>query len=142
MSLQPADLVKRLSAAGHRVTQARVAVIEVVCGADAMLDSAEILRRAQLRQRHVGLATVYRTLDMLEEIGAIRRVQIDGRAHVVACADHSLHFHLICEKCHVVTELHAAAERSLLALAHAQGFAPSLQPVEIIGRCADCRCVS
>jgi Fur family ferric uptake transcriptional regulator len=139
MSLQPMDLVNRLSAAGYRVTQARVAVIEVVCRAEAMLDGAEILRRAQVRQRHVGLATVYRTLDMLEAIGAIRRVQIDGRAHVVACTDHSLHFHLICESCHGVTELHAAAERSLLTLAHAQGFEPSAQPVEIIGRCAECR---
>jgi len=137
MSLQSADLVKRLGAAGHRVTQARVAVIDAICGAESMLDSAEILRR--VRARGVGRATVYRTLDMLEAIGAIRLVTIDGRAHVDACADPTLHFHLVCEKCHAVTEMHAAAEDGLMASAHAQGFEPSARPVEIVGRCADCR---
>lgn len=133
------DLVQRLSASGHRVTQPRRAVIDVISRAHSSIDCNEVLRRARRAHKQVGLATVYRTLDMLEEIGAIRRLQIDGKAHVVACADQSLHFHLVCEKCHSVTELHADQEESLRQLARTQGFEPVNRPIEIVGRCADCR---
>ena len=136
-SVNSAELVRRLSAAGHRVTQARTAVIEVIAGAEAMLDGAEILRR--VRGLGVGRATVYRTLEMLETIGVIRLVMIDGRAHVDACGDPTLHFHLVCERCHGVTELHSAAESGLAALVHARGFEPSRGPIEVVGRCAECR---
>ncbi len=121
------------------MTQARRAVIDVIARAESSIDVSELYLRARKRHPQVGLATVYRTLDTLEEIGLVKRVNIDGRAHVVACADQTLHFHLFCERCHSVTELHAEAEESLLRRARAHGFEPVNRAVEIVGRCAACR---
>jgi Fe2+ or Zn2+ uptake regulation protein len=139
VSLDPNDLINRLTATEHRITMPRRAVIEAICAAESSLDSSELLKRARKLHKQVGLATVYRTIDMLESIGSVRRVMIDGRAHVVACDDHSLHFHLVCEKCHSVTELHGPQQDSLRKLAQSQGFEPVDQPVEITGLCSDCR---
>jgi Fur family ferric uptake transcriptional regulator len=139
MSSALQETIDRLSKGGYRVTLPRRAVIEAIQGSKNSIDTAEVLRRARRRHARVGLATVYRTLDMLEEIGAIRRIQAEGRTRIVACADATLHFHLVCENCHGVIELHGEQEESLRRLARAQGFEPVNQPIEIAGRCANCQ---
>ncbi len=132
-------MIQRLSGSAHRVTRPRKAVIEALAAAENLIDCTALLKAARRKYAKVGLATVYRTIDMLEEIGAVRRVMIDGRAHVVSCADQSLHFHLVCQKCHTVAEMHGEEEEGLRALARASGFEPINQPVEITGLCANCR---
>src|SRR4051812_16385693 len=94
-----------LGAAGYRVTQPRLAVIEVVARARRSLTPHEVLARATRLHPGVGLATVYRTLDMLQAIGYVQRVRIDGKGYAVACDVPDLHYHLVCQKCHAVTEL-------------------------------------
>lgn len=81
----PEVLEHMLSQAGHRITQPRKAVIEALCQVRHSLDANELLERAKKIHAGVGLATVYRTLDMLEQIGVVRKMQLDGSYHVVAC---------------------------------------------------------
>jgi Fe2+ or Zn2+ uptake regulation protein len=133
----PDALIHLLGQAGHRITQPRRAVIEALCRAQRSLDAHELLARAKKLHAGVGLATVYRTLDMLEEAGVVRKVQLDGSYHVVACEDPSLHYHLICEKCHSVTEL--AADPPLQKMAHQRGFTVKPAPIEVLGLCDDCK---
>jgi len=140
MQANSESLVQLLSQEGYRVTQPRRAVIEAMCRARRSLDAHELLNRAKKLHADVGLATVYRTLDKLEEMGVVRKVQMDGSYHVVACEDHSLHYHLICEKCHSVTEL--AVEESgvnLEKLAKATGFKVKPSPIEVLGMCDECK---
>jgi Fe2+ or Zn2+ uptake regulation protein len=134
----PDALIHLLGQAGHRITQPRKAVIEALCRARRSLDANELLERAKKIHAGVGLATVYRTLDMLEAIGVVRKVQLDGSYHVVACEDHSLHYHLICEKCHSVTEL-AVDPPALEKIAHQRGFTVKPAPIEVMGLCDDCK---
>ncbi len=111
-----------------------------MCRARRSLDAHELLARSRKIHTAVGLATVYRTLDKLEAMGVVRKVQMDGSYHVVACEDHSLHYHLICEKCHSVTEL-AVEEgaKNLEKLAKATGFKVKPSPIEVLGMCDECR---
>ena len=140
MQANPDSVVQLLSASGYRVTQPRRAVIEALCRARRSVNSHELLSRAKKLHAVVGLATVYRTLDKLEALGVVRKVQIDGSYHVVACQDHSLHYHLICEKCHSVTELAVDDNaRSLDKLAKATGFAVKPTPIEVLGVCDECQ---
>lgn len=138
MQANPDALIHLLGQAGHRITQPRKAVIEALCRARRSLDANELLERAKKIHAGVGLATVYRTLDMLEAIGVVRKVQLDGSYHVVACEDHSLHYHLICEKCHSVTEL-AVDPPALEKIAHQRGFTVKPAPIEVMGVCDDCK---
>ncbi len=139
MSASPEVLIAALGAAGFRVSRARRAVVEALCGAGEPVTLGALLQRARHRDARVGLATVYRTVDVLVAAGVVRRMQFDGKSYVVACGDRTLHYHLVCEKCHRVEELHApAADHALIQLAQRAGFALSDGPVELRGVCARC----
>lgn len=132
--------ITALSDAGHRVTQPRRAVVEVLARAKRSLSPEEICARARKRHAEVGLATVYRTLDMLEALGLLTRVQIGSKGYALACGEHKLHFHLVCRKCHVVTELNA--DEPLARLQHeleATGFQSQGGAIELLGLCERCR---
>jgi Fur family ferric uptake transcriptional regulator len=89
------DLEARLRGAGLRMTGPRRIIVDLIRAAGGHPDAAEIHRRARERDPRIALATVYRTMKALEDIGAIQRhVFEDGRARFEnAAATH--HDHLI-----------------------------------------------
>lgn len=129
-----------LAAAGYRLTRPRLAVIEAVLRAKRMLSTEEILARARRIHPSVGLATVYRCVEMLDRIGYFQRVQISGKCYVTACHDEKLHYHLVCRKCRAVTEVEGAqSSDTLQRLMMEAGFRPQAGAIEVIGLCQACR---
>ncbi|BCX03062.1 MAG: transcriptional repressor [Candidatus Roseilinea sp.] len=134
------DIQNALSESGYRITQPRRAVIEVVMRARRSLSPEEILARARKIDPGVGLATVYRTLDMLHAEGHLERVRIGNKGYALTCTEKALHFHLICERCRTVTELQSDHfSRALMAQLRAAGFASRKHAIEILGLCAKCQ---
>ncbi|MCS6849251.1 MAG: Fur family transcriptional regulator [Anaerolineae bacterium] len=134
------DIQKALSESGYRITQPRQAVIEVILRARRSLSPEEILARARKIDPGVGLATVYRTLDVLHAEGYLERVRIGNKGYTLTCTEKTLHFHLICERCRTVTELQSDRfSRDLMAQLRAAGFEARKHAIEIIGRCAKCQ---
>lgn len=133
-------MLAALAAHGFRSTRPRRAIVQALCEARAPLTLEALHRAARAIHPKVGVATLYRTLDVLVQCGLAQRIQLDGKPHVVACTDQSLHYHLVCEKCHVVIEAHAPqAEDALAQLAQHFGFTVHAAPVEVRGVCAACR---
>jgi Fe2+ or Zn2+ uptake regulation protein len=133
-------LVDALGKAGYRLTQPRLAVIDVIARARRSLTPHEVLARARKLHPGVGLATVYRTLDVLHDAGCVQRVRIDGKGYAVACDVSDLHYHLVCQKCHAVTEVgsgHDAA--NLKRSAQQAGFRLKRGAIEVIGLCPHCQ---
>jgi Fur family ferric uptake transcriptional regulator len=129
-----------LAAAGYRLTKPRLAVIEAVSRARRMLSTDEILARARRIHPRVGLATVYRCIDMLDRIGYFQRVQISGKGYVTACHDEKLHYHLVCRECRAVTEVEVAQSTDALQrLMIETGFRAQAGAIEVIGLCQACR---
>ena len=134
------ELTSALGAAGYRATKPRLAVIEAVSRARRMLSTDEILLRARRIHPAVGLATVYRCIDMLERIGYFQRVQIGNKTYVVACHHTKLHYHLVCRKCHAVTEVDVDQTADGLQRRMAEaGFRAQAGAVEVIGLCETCQ---
>lgn len=134
------DIQKALSESGYRITQPRRAVIEVIMRARHSLSPEEILARARKIEPSVGLATVYRTLDVLHAEGYLERVRIGNKGYTLACEEKSLHFHLICERCRTVIELQSNhSSDALLAQLRTAGFKSRKNAVEIVGLCAKCQ---
>ena len=79
--------------------------------------------------------TIYRTLDLLSEIAAVRRLDLGDGPRYELAEDH--HHHLICESCGDVSEF----ERCPLDLRRLRGmdFEINSHSLEIYGRCAECR---
>lgn len=123
--------IGKLRGSGHKLTPQRLTILEAV--AEEQHQSMADIRN---RCPRVGMVTVYRTLNLLSELGIIRRIELgDGPRYELATG---CHHHLICEGCGNVVEF----ERCPLdreRLPEAQGFEVSSHSLEIYGLCASCR---
>ena len=123
-------VVGKIRGRGYKATPQRLAVL-------AALGAEQHQRLEEIRTRcpEVGLVTIYRTLDLLSEIGAVRRLDLGDGPRYELAEDH--HHHLICESCGDVSEF----ERCPLDLGSLRGmdFEVSSHTLEIYGRCAACR---
>ncbi|MEM1385079.1 MAG: Fur family transcriptional regulator [Pseudomonadota bacterium] len=84
-----------LRAAGVRVTRQRVVLLEVLAEADDHPDAIELHRRAKEVDDSVSLATVYRTLTVLEQQGVVQRHAFEGGGARFETAETAHHDHLI-----------------------------------------------
>ena len=98
-------IVGKLRANGERVTDARVAVLHALVDSDEHehRTAADIVEAAQRVDPQLHRATVYRTLDLLEEIGVVEHVHVEHGAVVFHLSDER-HQHLVCESCGLVLE--------------------------------------
>ncbi|MCC6179790.1 MAG: transcriptional repressor [Chloroflexi bacterium] len=131
-------MLRLLSARGFRETDARGAIVEAVLGKDGQFTARQL--HEELEAHGIGRATVFRTLDLLVELGVLNRLHTDERcsAYVVCAAQH--HHHLVCERCGAVQEISdARIERAVRAMAVDAGFRAREHHLEIVGVCGDCQ---
>lgn len=128
-----------LRARGMRWTPQRRTLIDVLAAADGHLTGAELVERCRAIDSTTTPSTVYRTLDVLEELGFIRHGHgADGHEefHVLPKTEHG---HLHCASCGRAWELEADEALGLVrALRRGRGFEVTLSHVTVVGRCADC----
>ena len=113
--LDETQLSAILAAHGHKLTRPRRAVLTVIAASTESLTPAEIHTRAQEYYRQTGLVTVYRTLDLLAECGAVRKIHAPDGCHAYAPASEGHAHHVICQKCHAVIEFDNCDLTDLLA---------------------------
>ncbi len=134
-----ADVRERLHARGLRWTPQRRVLIEVLSRSDGHVTGAEVVERCRDIDPATTPSTVYRTLDVLEELGIVRHAHgADGREefHVLPKSDHG-HLHcLVCRETWEIGTVEAAAMVS--ALRSERGFAVELSHLSIAGLCRDC----
>ncbi|MGZ4517299.1 MAG: Fur family transcriptional regulator [Mycobacteriaceae bacterium] len=86
----------------------------------------------------VNISTVYRTLDLLEEIGLVRHTHLGHGAPTYSSEAHE-HVHLVCHQCQRVIEIDPAALAPLAAVLNTtHGFVLDSAHLALSGRCADC----
>jgi Fur family transcriptional regulator, ferric uptake regulator len=138
--LNETQLAAILAAHGHKLTRPRRAVLTVIAGSAESLTPAEIHARAQKYYRQTGLVTVYRTLDLLAECGAVRKIHAPDGCHAYALASEGHAHHVICQKCHAVIEFDNCDLTDLLAAVQRRtGYLVSGHWLELFGYCPRCR---
>ena len=125
----------------YPITRQRDLIAQVIFLAEDHLSVEGIRRELKQRGERVGMATVYRTLDVLIESGLVRAHEFgEGFRRYEAMAAQSDHEHLICERCGRVVEFaNERLERMLPVLADEHGFQHRRHKVEIYGVCRTCR---
>ena len=93
------NLQNKLNQEGMRLTRPRQAVMEILMGAKVPLSPQSIHQRSMESDEEIGLVTVYRTLDLLAELGLVRRVHDHDECQGYVLASPGHHHHLICRKC-------------------------------------------
>ena len=133
-------LADQFRAGGHKLTQPRSAILRVLLGAACPLSPAEIQTRGQVLCHELGLVTVYRTLELMEQIGLVRPLHLADNCHGYALATPGHTHHLICERCHTVIEITGCELGDFLSTVSAHtGYAITGHWLEISGVCARCQ---
>lgn len=129
-----ADLRER----GYRLTPQRQLVLEAVDVLDHATPDA-ILAQVRLTASGVNISTVYRTLELLEELGLVSHAHLGHGAPTYHLAGRHHHLHLVCRDCEKVTETDTEIAEPLIgSLREQHGFDTDLKHFAIFGRCADC----
>lgn len=123
-----------------RTTRQRTAVADLLAQTTEFVSAQEVHRLLIDRDESVGLATVYRTLQILADDGQVDALRgPDGEVRYRMCARESHHHHLVCRVCGRTTELDAqAVEAWAKAIAADQGYSDVEHTVELFGTCPDC----
>jgi Fur family ferric uptake transcriptional regulator len=134
-----ADLPGRLRASGLRWTPQRRTLLEVLAQTTGHVTGAELVERCRELDPATIPSTVYRTLDVLEDLGIVSHAHgADGREefHVLPAAEHG---HLYCSACHAAWEVGLEEAQPLLdALERSRGFRVQLSHLSISGLCSEC----
>ncbi len=91
--------LSRLAEQGYRITGSRRAVVDVLAEAGTSLSPAEIYEQGRALHKQLGLVTVYRTLEKLEELGLVQRVHRPDGCHAYIPALHGHEHLLLCQQC-------------------------------------------
>ena len=139
------DFKKLLKEKGLKVTRQRLVVLEVLAGnPEEHLTTEEIYERVKAENPDIGLATVYRTVQLLLELELIDRINLDDGFVRYEMGDtqkegHHRHHHLICLHCGKVSafqkDMLEALETGVQA---ALGFQVTDHEVKLYGICKDC----
>jgi Fur family ferric uptake transcriptional regulator len=129
-----------LRARGMRWTPQRRQILGVLEATDGHITGSELLERCRALDPATTPSTVYRTLDVLEELGVVRHSHgVDGREefHVQPAAEHG---HLVCSACGASSEIDAAEAAPIVrAFRRSHDFDVFIDHLTLTGRCATCR---
>ena len=131
-----------LKEGGHRASGAREAVVSLLGKQDCCLSAHEISHELHDSGNDVGIASIYRALELLHGMGLVQRVEFgEGSARfepVIPGGEH--HHHAVCEKCGRVTPFEdERLERQLERLAGRLKHSMHGHDLVIHGECPRCR---
>lgn len=134
-------MTDRLRRKDRKITGPRQAILDVLRQNRHPLTTKEVLR--QLGESDCDLATIYRSLHLLENIGMVKRFDFgDGAARyeLVGHDDHDHHHHLICMRCGKVVEIEECFPRKWeQEIAQRHGFSAVNHKLEFFGLCPRCQ---
>ncbi len=133
-------LAEQFRQQGHKLTQPRRAILLALLDASRPLSPADIQEQGQVFCSDLGLVTVYRTLELMEQMDILRAVHMAEGCHgyVLVTPGHS--HHVVCERCHAVVEIIGCnLDDFLRSVAERTGFAVTGHWLEISGLCEVCR---
>lgn len=132
--------LEQLQQNGYRLTAARRAVVETVAGSRRALSPVQVYDSARRRYPALGLVTVYRTLEKLEELHLIQRVhQPEGCQAFIAAGQGHQHL-LLCRVCGRVTFFEGDDLQLLTSsLARRTGYRINEHWLQLFGVCPSCK---
>lgn len=127
---------------GYRLSAPRSAVVGCLADLGCSVTAKEIGDRLRERGEDIGVASIYRTLDLLDSLRLARRVDAaEGVARyepIDPSGEH--HHHIVCESCGEVSPFEdGELERAIERLSARVDFAITAHDVTLRGECPDCR---
>jgi Fur family ferric uptake transcriptional regulator len=133
-------MLDKLRQRGYRITPQREMIVDALAHCEDHMTAEEIYAITRSRSKALNLATVYRTLDLLVDVGLISRADL-GNGRIMYTSDqHGPHLHLVCRQCGKAVGADSALLASFEEQLHAgYGFVADLQHLCISGLCESCQ---
>jgi Fe2+ or Zn2+ uptake regulation protein len=132
--------VRVLQDNGCRITAPRRAILQVIAGSARALQPAEVYELSRVKQPGIGLVTVYRTLERLEELGLIQRVHRDDGCHMLMPAADGHEHYLVCTRCGRTIMFEGDDLNALFSRVETRtGYQVSDHWLQLFGTCPQCR---
>ncbi len=132
--------VARLTQHGHHVTAPRLAVIKLLAQSQKVVSAEQLFNLAMYQDIHLGRATVYRTLELLEKLHLVFRVSDGDRHHAYIRADLATQPLAICDGCGDLQVMQSHLfEQLLVELYRRSNFAVHGHSLQLSGLCQTCQ---
>ena len=136
---QSGDIVSKLSEKGYRLTPQRMMILSAIENSDDHISAEEIYAQVVAKYPHVNISTVYRTLELLKQLGLVTETDLGGGRVRYHPAEKGHHHHLVCIECGAIIDLDESLLSSLRStLLREYKFSADLRHLAIFGRCANC----
>jgi Fur family ferric uptake transcriptional regulator len=133
------QLVQTLKERGHRLTPQRQLILEAVESAEGHVSAETVHARVAAQFPQVNISTVYRTLELLQNLGLVTHTHFDDGIALYHLAEDSHHQHMVCRRCGMEREIDVSELQSLdQHLQATYGFHADLAHFAIIGTCKGC----
>lgn len=133
------EIVRKLTDKEYRLTPQRLMIVSAIENSDGHISAEEIYAQVVAKYPHVNISTVYRTLELLKQLGLVTETDFgEGRVRYHP-AEKGHHHHLVCTGCGAVIDLNESLLSSLQGmLLREYKFSADLRHLAIFGRCAKC----
>jgi Fe2+ or Zn2+ uptake regulation protein len=133
-------LVAALDVAGYRLTASRRMVSELIAAREGHFTASDLIDDARARRLGIGRATIFRALDLFEELNLLERLDLPSGEHAYVPCEPQHHHHVVCGTCGRTTEVD---DQGLLAavdeIERRTGYQIETHRLELYGRCPRCR---
>ncbi len=137
---QSGDIISKLGELGYRLTPQRMMILSAIENSDDHISAEEIYTQVLAKYPHVNISTVYRTLELLKQLGLVTETDLGGGRVRYHPADKGHHHHLVCQKCGAIIDIDESTLARLQDVLLARyNFSASLRHVAIFGLCENCR---
>ena len=131
-----AALVRR----GLRLTTPRIQIVKRVLDKRSHFTAEGLSEELRMGNASIGRATVYRTLDLLAELGYVQKLHLGDGCHSYAVCVNTHHHHLVCQGCGNIVDIQKCDLGTMLRRLSADtGYQITNHHLEIFGRCESCQ---
>jgi len=130
-----------LDRAGYRLTGPRRAVADLIAARQGHFTAADLVDDAMGRRLDMSRATIFRTLDVLEAVGAIERIDLRSGEHAyITCEPAAHHHHVVCERCGRANDVDDAGLAAIVErIGRDTGYRIGAHRLELFGLCPACQ---
>jgi Fur family peroxide stress response transcriptional regulator len=133
------ELIDRLSTSGHRITPQRVLILKALLDGPSHPSAEAVYEQVKVVSSTTSLATVYKTLQTLKELGEVVELETHDGSHRYDALRPDDHAHAVCTSCGKIVDLNLEDHAAIDAVASSQsGFKIMRRRLDYFGYCSDC----